>query len=247
MDIKNAGRTLDLFEVFAKELRPLRLSEVSELLDAPISSCFQLLKTLERRGYVYALKLKSYYPTKRLLQRAQAIAAHDPLASLLGPALEALRDETGESVVLGQQSQDHVVMLEVIESPHSIRFTGHPGAIREMHSSAIGKALLGLMSPQERDACLPPEPMPARTASTLTTRAALDAELAVSKARGWYEVRGESVAELHAIAVPLRVGGSAMAICLAGPVTRFAPQREAHAQALMATVERIAVQHAPSR
>ena len=75
--------------------------------------------------------------------------------------------------------------------------------------------------------------------TTLTSRAALDKELTASRKRGWYEVRGESVLELHAIAVPLRVGTSQLALCLAGPVTRFVPQREAHAKALLAAARRI--------
>jgi DNA-binding IclR family transcriptional regulator len=239
MDIKTAGRTLDVFELFARELRPLRLSEIAQLLGAPVSSCFQLLKTLERRGYVYGLKLKSYYPTKQLLEKAEAIAAHDPLLMLLGPFLEKLRDATGESVVLGQRSQDHVVMLEVVQSQHLIRFTGHPGAVREMHCSALGKALLGAMTTQERDACLPADPLPARTAATHTRRADLDAELARSMERGWYEVRGESVLELHAVAVPLRVGTSQLALCLAGPGTRFEPRRQEHAATLIAAAREI--------
>lgn len=245
MDIKTAGRTLDLFELFSRELRPLRLSEVAQLLDAPVSSCFQLIKTLERRGYVYALKLKSYYPTKQLWQRAQAIAAHDPIVMLLAPAMEKLRDASGESVVLGQRSGKDVVMLEVVESPHLIRFTGHPGAVREMHCSALGKALLATMTAPERDSCLPADPLPARTATTITRRAALDAELARSLKRGWYEVRGESVSELHAIAVPLCLGTSQLALCLAGPVTRLAPRRAALAKLLLASAREIELAHAP--
>jgi IclR family acetate operon transcriptional repressor len=243
MNVKTAGRTLDLFELFARELRPLRLTEVADLMEVPVSSCFQLLKTLEERGYVYALKLKSYYPTKQLLQHAKAIASHDPIAVLLGPALERLRDETGETVILGQRSHKDVMMLEVVESPHLIRFTGHPGAVREMHCSALGKALLGQMTAQERDECLPADPLPKRTSATVTSRSALDAELRRSSKRGWYEVRGESVLELHAVAVPLRVGASRLALCLAGPVTRFAPQREVHAQALLAAAREIEQQY----
>lgn len=239
MDIKTAGRTLDLFEAFAAELRPLRLSEIAALLKAPVSSCHQLLKTLERRGYVYGLQLKSYYPTKRMLQSAVAIARQDPLTSVLGPALEALRDETEESIVLGQQSGNHVVMLDVIESSHSIRFSGHPGAIREMYCSALGKALLGTMTPAQRDHCLPDEPFEARTATTITRRDALEADLAAGSARGWYEVCGETVAELHAIAAPVRFAGGMLAVCVAGPVTRFAPRKEHHAQALKRAIEQI--------
>lgn len=178
MDIKTAARTLDLFEAFARELRPLRLSELASLLKAPVSSCHELLRTLERRGYVYGLQLKCYYPTKRMLQNALAISAHDPLSTVLAPILETLRDETEESIVLGQQSQDHVVMLDVIESSHSIRFTGHPGAIREMYCSALGKALLAEMTPAQRDKVLPQEPYERKTSTTLTRRGQLEDELA---------------------------------------------------------------------
>ncbi len=239
MDIKNAARTLDLFEVFAKELRPMRLSDLAKALEAPVSSCYQLVRTLERRGYIYALQLKSYYPTKRLLRDALAIAEHDPLLNLLGPVLEELRDETGESIVLGQQSQHQAVMLDVLESAHNIRFSGHPGAVRELHCSAIGKAMLGMMASEERDKWLPAEPFPARTATTLTTRAALDAELDIGRERGWYEVRGESVSELQAIAAPVRFGGGMLAVCVAGPATRFALHQSAHVEALLRSVARI--------
>ena len=239
MDIKNAARTLDLFEVFAKELKPMRLSELARALGAPVSSCYQLVRTLERRGYIYGLQLKTYYPTKRLLRDALAISAHDPLLKLLGPVLETLRDETGESIVLGQQSQHQAVMLDVLESAHNIRFSGHPGAVRELHCSAIGKAILGSMTPGERDKWLPAEPFPARTTTTLTTRAALDAELEAGRQRGWYEVRGESVSELQAIAAPVRLGGGMLAVCIAGPATRFVQHQASHAEALLRAVARI--------
>ncbi|MBN9430121.1 MAG: IclR family transcriptional regulator [Burkholderiales bacterium] len=233
-----------MFELFANQLKPLRLSEIADAIDAPVSSCHQLIKTLERRGYIYGLRLKSYYPTKRMLRNATAIGQHDPLLGLLMPALETLRDETGESVVLGRQSQHQIVMLEVIESLHNVRFSGHPGAVRELHCSAIGKALLGVMPPAERDRWLPDEPYPARTERTLTSRAALDDELAESRARGWYEVRGESVLELDAIAAPLMLGGTALAICLAGPGTRFAPRRQAHAETLLRSIAALEQQFA---
>ena len=50
MDVKTAGRTVDLFEVFAEAKSPLTLSELARALDAPQSSCFNLLRPLEARG-----------------------------------------------------------------------------------------------------------------------------------------------------------------------------------------------------
>src|ERR1700704_1651179 len=120
MEIKTAARTLDLFEVFATERRPLRLSDLAKGLNAPVSSCYQLIQTLQRRGYVYALPGKSYYPTKRMLKNTEVIAASDPVVAMLSPMLEELRDGTSESVLLGKHAEHHVMVLDVVESLHSI-------------------------------------------------------------------------------------------------------------------------------
>ena len=70
MDVKTAGRTLDLFEGFAELWGPASLSEVSRQLRIPMSSCFCLVRTVENRGYLYATRARGpLYPTRRLLSR----------------------------------------------------------------------------------------------------------------------------------------------------------------------------------
>lgn len=239
MDIKNSGRTLDVFEAFAREGRALRLTELAALLHAPVSSCYQLIGTLHRRGYLYSLSGKSYYPTKRMLQAAETIAARDPVASLLGTTLEDLRDTTGESVILAQQADAQAIIIDVVESRHSIRYTARPGELRPLHSSAIGKALLSAMTGEERTRWLPAEPFAQTTHSTLRTRCELDADLERSGKRGWYVALGESVAELQAVAAPLHFAGSVFAIAIAGPAPRIAPNHEGNAVALLATIKKI--------
>ena len=239
MDIKTAVRTMDLFELFSVERRPLRLSDLAKGLNAPVSSCYQLIQTLQRRGYVYALPGKSYYPTKRMLKSAEVIAASDPVVAILSPMLEELRDTTAESVLLGKHAEHHVMVLDVAESPHSIRYTMRPGELRYLHSSSIGKALVGSMTREERDRWLPPDPLPTFTPTTIATRAKLEAELQRSKARGWYASLGETVNELHSVAVPFVFAGGVFALSVAGPVTRFAPKQKAHAAALIAAVRKV--------
>jgi len=239
MDIKNSGRTLDVFEAFALESRPLRLTELAALLDAPVSSCYQLIRTLQRRGYLYALQGKSYYPTKRMLRAAEHIDKRDPLASLLGSVLEGLRDQTGESVILAQQAEHQAMILDVIESRHNIRYTAQPGEVRPLHSSAIGKALLAAMTPAERHRWLPVDPLPAATDATLVTRAALEDDLERSAQRGWYAALGESASGLEAVAAPMVINGAVFAVAIAGPVTRFAPRHKEHAVALLRTVREL--------
>lgn len=239
MDVKTAVRTLDLFEAFAAEARPLRLSEVATLLKAPVSSCHQLLRTLEARGYLYGLQLKSYYPSKRMLRNAEAIARHDPLLNLLLPAMEKLRDATGESVLLAQLSGDKALLLEVVESKGSIRYSAQPGALRQLHCSAVGKCLLGNLSSEERVALLPRAPFPRMTPATLVTRRDLDANLEEGRERGWYASLGETTPELSAVAARLRVAGADFALSVAGPTSRFEPLIDKHARALMAAVRQV--------
>src|SRR3546814_8707031 len=97
MDVKTAGRVIDLFEVFASLKRPATLSELSRNMEIPVSRCFNLLKTIENRGYLYAVKPRGgVYPTKRILELARVIAANDPIASRVSPVMQAWRDESGE-------------------------------------------------------------------------------------------------------------------------------------------------------
>jgi len=46
---KIVERTLDVFEMFAAEKRPLSLTDMARLLDIPISSCHDVLQALLSR------------------------------------------------------------------------------------------------------------------------------------------------------------------------------------------------------
>lgn len=227
--VKTAARTLDLLEVFAKARGPLSLTEIAQRINTPISSCHSLVRTLQARGYVYVLdNRKRVYPTKRLLAVANAIARHDPLLEKLAPVLEDLRRDTGETVLLGKRQDDHVTYLEVIEGTHIVRYTSSPGDTKPLHSSTIGKATLGLMDPAERAALVARIALPRVTPNTVTDRAALLAEIERSAARGWYETRGENIADVMAISVSFRILDEGLGVALAGPIARMTENFDAY-------------------
>ena len=92
MYVKSASRTLDVFELFAREQRPLTLSEVAAALDAPLSSCFNLVRALKGRGFLFGVgPRRQIYPTREMYDVASAIAASDPwLRRLILSALNIL-------------------------------------------------------------------------------------------------------------------------------------------------------------
>jgi DNA-binding IclR family transcriptional regulator len=233
MNVKTAGRTLDLFEAFARERKPMSLSQLARAIGAPVSSCFGIVRTLEARGYLYEVKARGgFYPTKLLFEHTRVIASHDPLAERFVPLLEKLRDRTGETVLVSKRLDRQAVYLEVLESPHSIRYSPKVGEFRPLHSSASGKALLGSLAPALRKELLTGMKLPRVTSRTITSRAALQADLEQGHARGWYVTRGETVADLMAVAVPVAANGETYSVALAGPMNRMDGALKRHAKLL---------------
>jgi DNA-binding IclR family transcriptional regulator len=125
-----AARTLALLEAFRVARRPLSLSELARLAGVPLSSCHGLVKTLERKGFLYFPAQREAYPTRKLLEMAREIEANDPVAARLTPLLEALRDATGETVILGARQGNSVIYLLVLDSPQIVRYTARAGEMR---------------------------------------------------------------------------------------------------------------------
>ncbi|EHP44744.1 IclR family transcriptional regulator [Cupriavidus basilensis OR16] len=146
MNVKTALRVLEIIETFARERRALSLSELARLLAVPASSCLALIRTLTSLGYLYETgRRQGYYPTGRLLAMAQQIARHDPVLDRVHGTMNELRAATGETVVIGKLHEGRwVVYLDVLESPHAIRYIATAGERRELHANSIGKALLSV-------------------------------------------------------------------------------------------------------
>ena len=240
MDIKTAGRTLDVFEAFESVKKPTSLSELAAYIGAPISSCHGLVRTLRNRGYLYSVGGRSLlYPTKRLLEVATTIAAHDPILEQLGPYLAALRDETVETVILGKRQDDQIVYLEVVEGLHTIRYAAKPGKITPLHSSSIGKAMLGVMAPAELERFARETAFDSVTENTLTAPEALIADVSEGRARGYFVTRGENVADVMAIARSVKAGVGHLGIAVAGPLPRMQANVDRYVASLVATCRRI--------
>jgi len=234
MNVKTAGRTLDLFEAFAREGKPLSLSQLARAIDAPVSSCFGIVRTLEARGYLYEVKARGgFYPTRLLFEQARVIASHDPLAERFVPLLEKLRDQTGETVLLSKRLDRQAVYLVVLDSLHSIRYSPKVGEFRPLHASASGKALLGSLTPVLRNEMLSGMKLPRVTSRTITSRAALEADLEQGRARGWYVTHGETVADLMAVAVAVTLSGETYSVALAGPMHRMDSALKRYAKLLV--------------
>jgi IclR family acetate operon transcriptional repressor len=240
MSMKIAHRTLDCFEVFMREGRPLTLTELARALDAPMSSCFSLVKALRSRGFLYSLgPRRGFYPSRKMLDVMSVIAATDPVMDIFEPVLTELRDATRETVVLGKQQGDGVVYLAVIEGPRTIRFNSRAGEQASMHTSAIGKAILGELDDDALREAIAGLALKRMTRASLTNAKDLFAAVREGTRLGYHMTAGENVDDVMGIAACVVVGDEPFAIAIAGPISRMSEQRDDHARKLLKACKRI--------
>lgn len=124
----------------------IAMGELAQDLKLPKTSLHRLLRTLEHGGFVVRAG-GLYRPGPESFRLAAALSQAAPSAQFPAcarPVLEALAEETGETVMLSVLSEKltESIYLEVIESASPLRFAMRAGNRRPLFSVASGKAML---------------------------------------------------------------------------------------------------------
>jgi DNA-binding IclR family transcriptional regulator len=234
--MKPTDRALGIFEAFENVGRPMTLSELADAAGLPVSTSHGIVRVLMERGYLYLTsRRKDLFPTRRLYDMAAKILAHDPYLERLEPHLEALRSATQETVIVGKRQQNEIIYLSVLEGPQTIRYSAAAGALKPLHSTSIGKAMLSRVEAGELRRYLADSALSSVTDHTLTSADAVFDDIAQSRERGYFVTRGESVSDVFAVAVPVDVGPDVLGIAIAGPRHRMDEQIERIATVLLET------------
>jgi DNA-binding IclR family transcriptional regulator len=245
---KIVERTLDCFELFADQHRPLSLSEISRLLGIPPSSCHDVLRALRQRGYLYELTPRGgFYPTLRLHDVAKTIAEHDPVLLRAEVILKSLRDALDESVLLAKVNGLQATYLLSFESSQPLRMSIRVGSnIRSLYATSAGKALLGSLDDRELRAYLKSARLKRSTPFTVASRSALREQLEQGRRLGYYVNRQESIEGVTTLSAPCRWRDSLFLVTVAGPTTRIDPRIAWAAQQVMDACRRLELQQDPS-
>ena len=224
----------------------MTLSEIAAIISVPPSSCFNLIKTLQKSGYLYSVRRKEFYPTRKLLDICAAIDSSDSIVSRIAPYLDRLRDSIKETVIMGSYQQNAAFYLYVSEGPQVVRYMARAGEYKPLHTSSIGKVMLAALPEDRRKAWLNGRKLEPVTPSSIVDPDALMDDLQISQARGYFVTRGENVPDVMAISAPLRVGPNTFGVAVAGPLSRMVNAERQIAAQLNAVVREIeAAQNTP--
>lgn len=240
MRVRQVDNALDLFELFAKNKRPLTLTTIASVLGMPKSSVFNLIDTLLSRGLIYETRQRGgYYPTPRLYEISSQIMEGDVFLQGIHGELELLAAETGETVLLAARQGAEVVYVDVVESNSPIRYFAKYGERRPLYTTSTGKAILTSYDAKERLKILSGIEFVRYQESTFTDVGRLMRELDACVKRGWTEDRAEFTPDVMGIGVPLAHGTRRFGLAIAGPLYRMDCQRETLARKLKAASARM--------
>jgi DNA-binding IclR family transcriptional regulator len=144
----------------------------------------------------------------RLIQLASKSWGRSELRLAAVDELKRLRDLTGETVHLAVPNGTSMVYIEKLESPSAVRMASRIGTSVSLHSTAVGKAYLAALDDKAFKASIKGLAMPRHTAHTVVEAAALRAQIARARERGWSVDNEENEAGIHCFGAAIRgVGG----------------------------------------
>jgi DNA-binding IclR family transcriptional regulator len=157
---------------------------------------------------------------------SKAIAAVD-LRGRARPYLDRLQRQFGETVFFCILDDGQVFYVEKVESQQSVRTACTVGSRAPAYCTAVGKAMLAELPEPEVNEVVRRWGLKAVTANTITTAAALKAELRAVRSRGYAIDNEEKEEGLRCVSAAVRghSGKLFAAMSVSGPAFRMTKER----------------------
>ena len=181
--LTSVDRALRLLEELARS-GPLGATELANRTGCAKATAFRLARTLQARGFVVQNRLGP-----RCLLLATGVHTSFDVRHEALPVMEALRDESGETVQLTVLDGADAIYVEQVTSPKPVRSVGTMGQRAPAHCVSGGLSQLATL-PFGRVRALLPHPLPRPTPASIPSLERLAAELDRVRSRGFAINRG---------------------------------------------------------
>ncbi len=197
-------RALEVIELLSKQDAGMSISEIHRALRLPLSSAANIVYTLKSLGYLerseegsrYRLSLKMLGISRRVLDRMDFLGRCHGL-------LEELSRESGLTVHLAVMREGESIYIDRVANDGFVQFSSYVGMRWPAHSSAVGKALLAFLPDAELHRTLKHMTLHKVTPRTITSRRALETQLASFRRLGYTWEMEEGEMGVACVAAPL--------------------------------------------
>src|SRR5271169_351203 len=144
-------RTLLILEAAAQREGGMSNADLSRKLKIPKSSASYILRTLEQHGYLRRDREDGTYRLgMKVLSLSRAALSGVDIREVALPIMRNLVDHIHLTTHLAILDHEEAVYVEKVEAPGFIKMDTWIGRRMEVHSTAVGKALLAYLEAEER-------------------------------------------------------------------------------------------------
>ncbi len=197
------AKGLTLLDTVADAERPLRFAELQELSGLPKPTFARILRTVVAFGLVRLDEARGTYTLgPRFLELSHRVWDTFDLASVATPELSHLSQELGESFALARLEADQVQYMEEY-SPPGLGVRVDIGRRVPLHCTAAGKALLAFQEPGFARTLIKRLTLERFTDKTIVGVEELEADLTLTRARGYAVSYEEHLVGVNSVAVAI--------------------------------------------
>jgi len=218
-------RAAAILDYVARCARPPTLSEIARALGYGKSTVHGLLGSLQGVGWLERSGggFRIGAGLAALASRASRVRE---IAAMARPWMEALAEKLGETVLIGSEQGDVMVILDCVEGTGEMRLSSRPGMELPKFAAATGKILLAQLSPADAAAALAETELPRFTKRSIIDAGQFLAEVERTRTLGYATDDEEYLSGVRAVAAAIHCGnGCMLAVWVAGFASRLAGDR----------------------
>ncbi|MCA9904304.1 MAG: IclR family transcriptional regulator [Anaerolineae bacterium] len=172
-------------ELFGDDHPRLTIKEISERLDMPKTTVFNILNTLQTQGYIEKLENAEYALGSSIISLGQKARVNIEVRDRAAPLLRELANRVRESIYLTVRDGDFSLYIYAIESSQRLMARTAMGDRVHMHCTGVGKATLAFLPHETVQEIVGRVGLPKRTDNTIIDMSRLQEELQVTRKRGY--------------------------------------------------------------
>ncbi len=225
--IKSLEKAIHLIILISRHSAPLKLESIVKISGMKKTSCFRILQTLVRSGFLGRdADTNGFHIGPELISIGLSAFDRRGLRELALPHMREIRKSTGTTVNLGILNGPDVVFLERLQSAHIVETNLRVGSRLSAHVSSLGKAILAYLPEPELAPILAQLQFEKKTDKTITSLKAFRRELREIRLKGFALNNEELEKGLFGIAAPLRnyTGAAVAAMNVSFPLIRHSRQ-----------------------
>jgi DNA-binding IclR family transcriptional regulator len=193
---------LKILNHLRSEGRAFSLGELAAYTRLGKPSLLRLLRTLEGMGYISRDADRNY----RIEVESSVTGVRDSLRVLRRVAVhfvQEIQNRCGETVSVAYLFDDHIRVVDVLESPQHIRMSNFVGRILQPYASSLAKSITAYQDEALIQTLLDVYGIYRATKYTLVEQLAIQNEFALVRQRGFAEDKEETVEGGYCIGAPI--------------------------------------------